>query len=67
MSHAGHAYGEESPEGCEAVGEREGYLLNMTKEALINAGLAGEFLEVSVGSTMTDLCRSRRGFEGVRL
>ena len=51
FTHAGHAYGEASPEGVARVGAEEGRTLAQTADAIRNAGV--ELEEVSVGSTPT--------------
>jgi D-serine deaminase-like pyridoxal phosphate-dependent protein len=51
FTHAGHAYGEPSPEGVAAVGRHEGATLFAVAAALRGAGL--DVREVSVGSTPT--------------
>jgi D-serine deaminase-like pyridoxal phosphate-dependent protein len=51
FTHAGHAYGEETPEGVSAVAGAEGGTLALVAEALRRAGIPVD--EVSVGSTPT--------------
>lgn len=51
FTHAGQAYGEETPEGVSAVAGHEGRTLALVAEAIRSAGLAVS--EVSVGSTPT--------------
>jgi D-serine deaminase-like pyridoxal phosphate-dependent protein len=51
FTHAGHAYGQQTPEGVTAIAEQEGATLAAVAEALRATGL--RIREVSVGSTPT--------------
>jgi len=61
LSHAGHAYAAQTPEGIAAVAKQEAEILRRIKKLIERDGIAVP--EVSVGSTPTEIVRT--DYEGI--